>query len=208
MCYFGLAYSPDRVASLILLNATEQEYLSNSSPLNRFMQLSSLFLVFSCNIQMCLFAFAISRKEQIMGAELARLQGEIQKVTGQLAASDNQLRKTEEMRHEYEARIKNYEAKISQMDSTTVSLLYFQQNATERLTVSVCVCASHFRSAFHEGCHRGLCLSDHDFKSPFQVQLSRYSFLPIPSVHPCKYLDNIHADCLLLGILDFQIGNF
>ncbi|PIK42225.1 putative ribosome-binding protein 1 isoform X7 [Apostichopus japonicus] len=74
---------------------------------------------------------AQQQKEQIMGAELARLQGEIQKMQSQVAASDSQLRKTNEMRHDYETRIQSYEAKIAQMESNTRES---SSSLTKRLT--------------------------------------------------------------------------
>ncbi|XP_072170987.1 uncharacterized protein [Diadema setosum] len=56
------------------------------------------------------------KKEQLMGAELARLQAELQKMQSKLSSNESQLRQGEEMRHALETQISQYQQQ-SQFDA-------------------------------------------------------------------------------------------
>ncbi|XP_072031679.1 ribosome-binding protein 1-like isoform X2 [Amphiura filiformis] len=60
---------------------------------------------------------AAQQKEQIMGAELGRLQNELQKMQGQMAAKDAHVRQSDEIRRNLEAKTAQYEQQIKQAGS-------------------------------------------------------------------------------------------
>ena len=71
---------------------------------------------------------SLFRKEQIMGAELGRLNNELQKMQGQMAAKDAHVRQSEEIRRsqeaktsQYDQQIKQYEQQLKQYEAGSVS---------------------------------------------------------------------------------------
>ncbi|KAJ8045053.1 Ribosome-binding protein 1 [Holothuria leucospilota] len=63
-------------------------------------------------------SLAQQQKEQIMGAEMARLQGELQNMQSKVTASEKQMRQVDDMRNDFQARISGYEVTINKMEAS------------------------------------------------------------------------------------------